>query len=183
MDQFANKLDDHTIQFVRILPGPIEKIWSYLADSDKRGEWFAKGELPDKVGEPFELRFKHSELSPHSAPPPERMKEVDAKGHSATNILLKKEPPHLLTFTFGPSTRDHAERSEVEFRLSQEGDPKDNKVRLTLTHSKIPDAEYRTNVTGGWHSHLAVLQYRAEGKVPPAFWDVWRQSQSVYEKQ
>ena len=58
MQDLANRVDDHTIQFVRILPGPIEKIWSYLVDSDKRGEWFAKGDLPDKVGEKFELRWK-----------------------------------------------------------------------------------------------------------------------------
>jgi uncharacterized protein YndB with AHSA1/START domain len=85
MSELATRIDDHTIQFVRILPGPIEKIWSYLTDSEKRGQWFAKGELPAKVGEPFTLSFKHSEMSPHQAPAPERMKEVDAKGHSSTN--------------------------------------------------------------------------------------------------
>src|ERR1700759_2010276 len=135
---YAKPLDEHTIQFVRILPGPIEKIWSYLEDSDKRGQWFAKGELPKKVGETFELRFKHSELSPNQAQAPERMKEVDQHGHSATNTLLKFEPPHVLAFTFGPSTRADVDQSMVEIRLKEDGD----KVRLTLTHSKIPDRGY-----------------------------------------
>jgi uncharacterized protein YndB with AHSA1/START domain len=181
MEDFATKLNDRTIQFVRILPGPIEKIWEYLADSDKRGEWFAKGAF-GKVGEPFELRWKHSELSPNQATPPERMAEMDKNGHSATNILLKWEPPHLLVFTFGTEKLPPGERSEVEFRLAQEGDIKDNKVRFTLTHSKIPDRAYAVNVSGGWHAHLDVLQYRAEGKVPPAFWDVWRKTEDTYEK-
>ena len=41
------------MQFVRILPGPIEKIWDYLWDGEKRGEWFATGAMPTKVGETF----------------------------------------------------------------------------------------------------------------------------------
>jgi hypothetical protein len=177
MQALANRTDDHTIQFVRILPGPIEKIWEYLYDSEKRGTWFAKGSF-GKVGEPFELRWKHSELSPHSAVPPESMAEMDRTGHKATNILLKVEKPHLLVFTFGGSKMSPDTISEVEFKLEEVGD----KVRFTLTHSKIPDESYRTGVTGGWHSHLEVLQYRAEGKTPPAFWDVWRDVQKAYGK-
>jgi uncharacterized protein YndB with AHSA1/START domain len=177
MQDLANRIDDHTIQFVRILPGPIEKVWDYLYDSDKRGEWFARGDFPSKVGEPFELRWKHSELSPHSAPPPDGMAEMDKTGHKAVNTLLKIEPPHLLVFTFGGSKMAPDKISEVEFRLEALSD---NKVRFTLTHSKIPDESYRTGVTGGWHSHLEVLQYRAEGKTPPAFWDIWRDVQKAY---
>ena len=182
MDTFAKKLDDHTIQFVRILPGPIEKVWDYLADGKKRGLWFAGGDLPSKVGETFEMRFKHSELSPNQAPPPERLKEMDAKGHKSSNVLLALEPPHRLVFTFG-GEKNPDEVSEVEFKLTQEGPPADNKVRFTLTHSKIPNRNIMLGVSGGWHSHLDVLQYRAEGKVPPAFWDIWRQNNDgVYEK-
>jgi uncharacterized protein YndB with AHSA1/START domain len=174
MGNKATRLDKQTLQFVRILPGPIEKIWNYLADGKKRGEWFASGPLPAHVGEPFELRFKHSELSPNQAPPPEKYIEMDKNGHTSTNTLLAFEPPHRLAFTFGPD-------SEVEFLLKQEGDPNNNKVRLTLTHSKIPSDDFARDVTGGWHSHLDILQYRAEGRTPPAFWDVWRQAQAVYE--
>ena len=180
MEALARKIDDHTIQFVRILPGPIEKIWDYLYDSDKRGQWFARGKMPDKVGDDFELVWKHSELSPHSASPPEGMAEMDKNGHRSTQTLLKKEPPHLLVFTFG---KPGSEKSEVEFRLEKIGDPKDNKVRFTLTHSKIPDEAYRSGVSVGWQSHLEALQYRAEGKTPPAFWDIFREAQAAYQKQ
>jgi len=180
-DDFATKIDDHTIQFVRILPGPIEKVWSFLEDSDKRGQWFAKGSLPGKVGETFELRFKHSEISLHQAPAPERMAELDKTGHSSTNRLLAFDPPHRLTFTFDSST-DPQTASRVEFLLTPEGDPKDNKVRLTLTHSKIRDRGGMLAVSGGWHTHLEMLRYRAEGQTPPAFWDVWRKYDGVYDK-
>jgi hypothetical protein len=62
----------------------------------------------------------------------------------------------------------------VEFRLKVEGDPKGNKMRLTLTHNRIPDRPYMLGVSGGWHAHLAVRQYRAEGKEPPVFRDRFR---------
>lgn len=177
MDDFATRSDATTIQFVRLLPGPIERVWSYLWDGQKRGEWFASGDMPQKVGETFHMRFKHSTLSPHHAEPPERMREMDRLGHTSTNVLLAYEPPHRLAFTFG-GEKNPDRISEVEFRLEPEGD----KVRLTLTHKKIPDRDIMVGVSGGWHSHLAVLEYRLRDEVPPAFWDVWRRTEGVYEK-
>ena len=179
MDNFAKRIDEHTVQFVRILPGPIERIWPYLWDGKKRGEWFASGDMPTRAGESFEMHFKHSTLSPNQAPPPPQFMEMDKNGHHSRIVLLACEPPHRLVFTFGD---EKGVASEVEFRLDPEGDPKDNKVRFTLTHSKIPDRAFAAGVSGGWHAHLAILQDKAEGKVPPAFWDVWRQTDGVYDK-
>ena len=179
MDAYGKRIDPYTVQFVRLLPGPIERIWAFLWDSDKRGEWFARGAMPTKPGEGFEMHFKHSTLSPNQAEPPERMREMDKTGHNSRNILLAYEPPHRLVFSFGPDAR---EDSEVEFVLKEEGDPKNNLVRLTLTHRKIPNRKYALDVSGGWHSHLAILQAKAEGRVPPAFWDVWRETDGVYER-
>ena len=181
MGSKATRINESTLQFVRILPGPIDKVWDYLTDAKKRGEWFASGPLPAKVGESFEMRFKHSDLSPHSAAPPPQMAEMDRTGHTSRNMLLAYEPPHRLAFTFG-GEKDPAKTSEVEFRLSQEGDPKDNKVRLTLTHSKIANDDIADGVSVGWHSHLDILQSRTEGTTPPAFWDVWRNARSLYDK-
>src|ERR1700761_9662839 len=80
MGDKAKRLDANTLQFVRVMPGPIEKVWDYLTDPKKRGEWFASGPLPAKVGERFEMRFKHSDLSPHTAAPPPQMEEMDRNG-------------------------------------------------------------------------------------------------------
>jgi uncharacterized protein YndB with AHSA1/START domain len=176
MNEYAEELNTNTIRFERLLPGPIERVWDYLYDEKKRSEWFASGIMPANPGETFEMRFKHSEYSPNQSTPPDRMREVDENGHSSTNILLKCEPPHLLAFTFGPQTRS-SEPSEVEFRLDQEGD----KVRLTLTHRKIPDRNFKLSVSGGWHSHLDILRYKLESKTAPGFWDVWRKYDGIYE--
>jgi uncharacterized protein YndB with AHSA1/START domain len=181
MSDFAEKLNDHVIRFVRILPGPIERVWEYLYDGDKRGRWFASGPLPGKVGETFHMQFKHGNLSPHQVEPPEKMREIDRNGHGSTNVLLACEPPHRLVFTFG-GEKDPARVSEVEFVLKTEGDPKDNKVRLTLTHTRIPDRGNMVGVSGGWHAHLDVLEYRLRDETPPAFWDIWRRYDGVYDK-
>lgn len=177
MGSKATRINDSTLQFVRILPGPIEKVWDYLTDAKKRGEWFASGPLPAKVGERFEMRFKHSDLSPNQATPPDQYIEMDKNGHTSSNILLAFEPPHRLAFTFG-GEKNPANVSEVEFLLQVEGD----KVRLTLTHSKIPTDDYADGVSVGWHSHLDILQSRTEGTTPPAFWDVWRDARKIYDK-
>ncbi len=152
MDQFGKRIDDHTVQFERLLPGPVEKIWAYLTDGEKRGRMVRRAApFPPRSGEEFELRFKHSELSPHKAPPPERFKEMDANGFQSKERLLALEPMRRLVHTFGEAIR---RLREVEFLLTPEG----NKVRLTLTHRKIPDRAYAVNISGGWHSHLSILQ-------------------------
>jgi uncharacterized protein YndB with AHSA1/START domain len=44
-----------TITIQRLLPGPIERVWSYLTDSDLRSRWLGAGEMEMKAGAPFEL--------------------------------------------------------------------------------------------------------------------------------
>jgi len=177
-DQFGVRVDDRTVRFERLLPGPIEKVWPYLADSDKRAQWFTSGALPAKVGDTFEMKFHHADYSPHKAPPPPGYEKVDSEGHSMTSVLLALEPPHRLAFSFGKSV-DPGEYTEVDIRLTPQAD---GKVKLTLTHSKLPDRDYTLNISGGWHCHLTMLEEKANGRVPPSIWDVWRQLQGVYDK-
>jgi uncharacterized protein YndB with AHSA1/START domain len=94
------------------------------------------------------------------------------------STLLALEPPHRLAFTFGKEITP-GQYSEVDIRLTPQAD---GKVKLTLTHSKLPDRKYALNISGGWHSHLTMLQYKAEGQTPPSIWDVWRQVDGVYDK-
>lgn len=171
MDKFGKRVAPQTVVFERLLPGPIERVFQFLWDEDKRRLWFTSGKMPTTPGESFTQRWKHSEYSPLPSEPPERMQEVDRNGHSSTNVLLAYEPPHRLAYTFGQG-------SEVEFVLKPEGD----KVRLVLTHSKLPDRAYTLNISGGWHSHLDVLEYHLQGETPPGFWDVWRKVEGVYDK-
>jgi len=64
------------------------------------------------------------------------------------------------------------------FELEPQGD----KVLLTLTHHKLANRDEMVDVSGGWHTHLAVLVDKAHGRVPPAFWDLWRSIDGQYDQ-
>ena len=102
MDNYATRPDEHSVQFVRILPGPIERVWDYLWDGKKRGEWFASGPMPVKPGENFDLHFKHSTLSPNQAPPPEKFTETTMmdvvraiRSNTNAQVTLVEAKPNL----------------------------------------------------------------------------------------
>ena len=170
MNDFGHVLSPTEVRFERLLPGPIETVWEFLVDSKKRGEWFASGPMEQHVGGTLELNFKHQDLSPNKAPPPERFKEMDKTGHKAKERVLAIEPPRLLTITFGGT-------SEVTFELT----PRGKDVLLTLTHRKIASRKDMVGFSGGWHSHLEMLVEKAWGRVPDAFWTVWQRIDGKYE--
>jgi uncharacterized protein YndB with AHSA1/START domain len=119
------------------------------------------------------MRFKHSDLSPLKAPPPEKYREMDEKGHTAEETITELDPPRRLAFTWGGQGGDP---SEVVFELT----PRGEKVLLTLTHRKLPNDAERTGTAGGWHCHLTILAEKLEGRTPPAFWDVFRKIDAEY---
>ena len=163
------------VRFERLLPGPIEMVWEFLVDSDKRGQWLASGPMELKEGGAIELRFQHRDLSPHKVAPPERYKEMDEKGHVAHERVLRVEPPRLLVISWDGKSW---EKSEVTFELVPEG----KNVRLILTHKNLPNRAAMVGTSGGWHTHLDVLVERANGRVPKAFWTVFGDIESQYDK-
>ena len=60
------------IRFERLLPGPIERVWAYLTESEKRSRWLASGEMDIRIGGRVELNFFHANLAPHDDPIPEK---------------------------------------------------------------------------------------------------------------
>jgi uncharacterized protein YndB with AHSA1/START domain len=163
-----------TVRFERLLPGPIERVWSYLVESDKRGKWFASGEMEPRVGGTVEFFIRHADLSIHQAPIPERYRAVE-NGHRSRQRVLQFEPPRVLAFTFGEPPQ---EASEVTFELTPQGD----KVLLVLTHRKLANKKMMEGVSGGWHSHLSVLVERLNNREPRAFWTIHGEIDGVYEK-
>jgi len=169
MKDYPTGLSATEVRFERLLPGPIEKVWTYLTDPNKRGEWLASGRIEPKVGGKIALHFKHAELSPNQAPPPEKYAKMDVEGHHAEETVTEFDPPRRLAFTWGGN-------SEVVFELA----PKDGKVLLTLTHRKLPTEAERDGNAAGWHCHLTVLVAKLEGRIPPAFWDIFRKVSEEY---
>jgi uncharacterized protein YndB with AHSA1/START domain len=171
---YATVLEPGTIRFERLLPGPIERVWSYLVDSDKRAQWLASGEMEPRAGAAAKLKFRHSSLSRNTAPIPEPYTNME-EGQVTEHTVTRCEPPRLLSWSWG-SGKDGP--SEVTFELTPEGD----KVRLVLTHRRLRDRKAMLAVGPGWHSHLAVLVSRLQGREPEAFWGSFTEAKSEYEK-
>lgn len=149
------------LRIVRILPGPIERVWDYLTDPEKRARWFAGGPLEQRVGGRVAFHVRHKNLAPDETPPVEHRESHDP-GRHVSGTVTRCEPPRILAFTFA-----HYGDSEATFELTPQGE----NVRLVLTHRGTgDDLSYMTGFASGWHTHLAHLVALLEGGPRPAFW-------------
>ncbi|MEZ0326605.1 MAG: SRPBCC family protein [Fimbriimonas sp.] len=174
MSEFGVVLSPSEIKFERLLPGPIERVWNYLADSEMRGKWFASGEMELREGGAVELRFQHDNLSPTKEETPEKYKGM-ANGHISHGRITHCDPPRLLSFLWHEENGDD---TEMTFELLPKGD----EVLLTLTHTRLKSREEMRNVAGGWHSHLAILEDNLRGVTPRPFWSTHAVIEAEYEK-
>jgi uncharacterized protein YndB with AHSA1/START domain len=175
MIEYGAIVDAGCVQFQRLLPGPIERVWAYLTECERRGTWLAPGEMDLRLGGRVTLAFRHANLSPGTQEPtPERFKRYEA-GHTQYGRITRLDPPRLLSYTWGGESD---EDSEVTFELAPEGD----QVRLTLTHRRLPDRGAMANVAGGWHTHLRFLSDQLEGRAPANFWSLFTTIEGEYER-
>lgn len=173
MDSFGKFSEPETIRFERLLPGPIERVWAYLTESDKRGQWLAAGKMELRVGGKVELLFNHDNLTPHEDPTPEKYKDQE-EGSSMEGKITQLDPPHLLSYTWG---EDAGFDSEVTFELT----PEDDKVLLTLTHRRLgTDREMLKGIAAGWHTHLGILSDKLSDREPKPFWSVHMELEEMY---
>jgi uncharacterized protein YndB with AHSA1/START domain len=166
LDTYGKLTAPDTLHLERLLPGPIERVWSYLTDSDLRRKWLAAGDMPLTKGAEFQMTWRNDDLTTPSGTRPEGF----GAEHSMTSRILEATPPTRLAFTFGT-------HGEVEIDLAPQG----NKVLLTLTHRRIADRAMVLMVGPGWHAHLDVLRALMEGAKPAPFWDMWRQLKLDYD--
>src|ERR1700720_2913456 len=68
-DEYGEVREPETFRIERLLPGPIERVWSYLTEPEKRKKWFGAGEVELRVGGRVALRFRFSELTAEKTPP------------------------------------------------------------------------------------------------------------------
>ncbi|KAF1717716.1 ATPase [Pseudoxanthomonas yeongjuensis] len=165
---YATLVAADTVRFERILPGPVERVWAFLTESDKRAQWLAAGEMELREGGSVELVFRNSELTANDDPPPEKYARYGAESRMHGRIIAC-EPPRLLAYTWDGT-------SEVRFELSAQGD----EVRLLLTHTRLPDREQMLSVAGGWHTHLDILVDRLDGRMSPGFWTTHTRLEAEY---
>jgi uncharacterized protein YndB with AHSA1/START domain len=160
------------VRFVRLLPGPIERLWAYLVDGDKRAKWFAGGTTEPRVGGKVELFMRHKNLDPQGQPKPE-FAEYHDPGKSSPGRVTRWEPPRVFAFIWGEEPGD----SEVTFELTPQG----SLVQLVLTHRATGGRDELKNVSGGWHTHLDILQAHLAGQPIPPLWSTADRLHAEYQ--
>ncbi len=171
MSEYGRATGKDTVRLERLLPGPIERVWAYLTESEKRGKWLASGEMELRVGGNVQLRFLHSSLTPHQEPTPERFKHMDC-GVGFDGRVTACDPPRLLAYTWGGET------SEVTFELTPQGE----KVLLVVTHTRLRDRDEMTNVAAGWHTHLGILEDHLLEQTCRPFWSTHERLEQEYKQ-
>lgn len=171
MSEYGEAIAKDTVRLERLLPGPIERVWAYLTESEKRGKWLASGEMELRVGGKVQLRFLHSSLTPHQEPTPERFKNMDC-GVGFDGRVTQCDPPHLLAYTWDGDT------SEVKFELTSQGE----NVLLVITHTHLRDRDEIVNVAAGWHAHVSIMEDNLRNQIPPPFWSTWQRLEEEYKR-
>lgn len=173
-DRFGSLAAADTVRIERLLPGPIERVWAYLTESEQRGRWLATGAMDLRVGGAVELLFANDELTRDDDPPPPKYASDGCEGRQIGRITAI-DPPRLLSYSWdaaGPAP------SEVSFELSPLGD----QVQLIVTHRRLPDREQIVSVAGGWHAHLGILVALLSDQPPEGFWRSHTRLEAEYER-
>jgi uncharacterized protein YndB with AHSA1/START domain len=157
-----------TLTMKRQLPGPIDRVWAYLTESDLRRRWLAAGDMEMREGAAFELVWRNSELTD----PPGAKPDGFGDEHRLDSEITELDPPRLLGFTWGST-------GGVTMELEEVGD----KVLLTVTHRRILDRSSQLNISAGWHAHLDMLAAQLAGEpLSQPFWDRWLGLKADYER-
>src|SRR6516162_7512999 len=116
-DAYGMLTEPATLKIQRLLPGPIERVWAYLTESELRRKWLAAGEMQMRIGAPFELVWRNDELT---NPPGKRPPDINAEQRMQSRII-ELDPPRKLVIAWGTA-------GDVSFELEQ----RESQVLLTL---------------------------------------------------
>lgn len=167
LDAYGELIEPATLKIQRLLPGPIERIWAYLTESELRRQWLAAGDMEMKAGTPFELVWRNNDLADSPGERPSGFPDEQRMQSRITEL----DPPRKLAIAWGGS-------GDVSFELVPQG----KEVLLTVIHRRLPDRPTLLKVAAGWHMHLDILAARAGGRKTEPFWDGWRRLQREYDR-
>lgn len=135
-----------TITFERHLPGPRERVWEFLTDSQHIADWFGGGPMK------YEIE-------------PRRGGSVSLADDHIRGVVTQWNPPSRLIYTWNVFSPGDFEspfpESYVKFELQSDGE----QVLLTLTHLPVLE-EYEGRTMMGWHTFLARLEALVRGETP-----------------
>jgi uncharacterized protein YndB with AHSA1/START domain len=129
-----------TVQFERILPGPIERVWAFLTETSRLPGWFGEGTIEPRVGG-----------------------AVNLMGGHFRGVVTQWQPPRRLTYSINLFNPGDAESHYPESYLMMELEPRGSEVLLTLTHQPVLDRFEKQNAMG-WHTFLDMLGAALRGE-------------------
>jgi uncharacterized protein YndB with AHSA1/START domain len=150
MSHDGSILDLHTVEFKRLIPGPIELAWDYLTKPELLRTWFADMAVEPRVGGAVVIRFSEDEA-------------CNTTGVRGTVSEFRK--PHVIAFSWiqqrlqPDGSRTGVDEGSVRFELAERGE----KVLLTLLHTGLPIHEL-ANHSAGWDSFLRNLDSLISGR-------------------
>ena len=157
-----------TVRLERLLPGPVERVWAFITESDKRAKWLCAGEFDLRVGGRVRLQFDNSRLPNEGATPPEyKGRGMGQFEGVITRLELNRVLAHTWTWNGGDT--------EVTYQLA----PRGNDVLLTIVHRRL-GKDLVPAVMGGWDVHSGILEDLLNGVEPRPFWKTHSRLEKEY---
>ena len=159
MTEFGFFPNTESVRFERSLPGPIDRVWSYLTEAEALSTWFARGRIEPRLGGRITLAFPN-----------------EKGGAKIQGIVRRFEPPRALAYTWILGLPNGASQESL---AAFDMEPEDARVKLVLTHQSIA-AGFRPHTAAGWHALLDELEAQLDGVAPEPFIEIVRRVYPVY---
>ena len=104
-DAYGVLTEPASLKIQRLLPGPIERVWAYLTQSELRRQWLAAGQMDTRAGAEFEFVWRNDELTD---PPGQRPPGFPEERRMRSRVIAV-DPPRRLVIAWGAA-------GEVSFR-------------------------------------------------------------------
>jgi uncharacterized protein YndB with AHSA1/START domain len=167
MNRPVTVIEPGTVKLERLLPGPLERVWAYITESDKRAKWLCAGDWDLRVGGKVSLEFDNSRLAGEKNPP-------GRGAHVSTGVVTRIEPPRLLAHTW--TWKGTGDDMEVSYELT----PRGKDVLLVIVHRRVKGRELQAGVMGGWDVHTGILEDVLKGVEPRPFWKTHSKLEAEY---
>jgi uncharacterized protein YndB with AHSA1/START domain len=138
-------IDRWTIEYVRIYPHPIERVWRAITDPKEFGIWFIPGSIELSAGGAYRFGGDNPDFAGH---------------------IVAIDPPHLIRFGGAARPIEGGENGWFQYQLSEvEGGTRTVFMQYfppDLDYTQSPDeylggdlpvagAPWKPGVVGGWH--------------------------------
>lgn len=134
------------VKFKRILPGPAEKVWKHLTETELLPSWFGDNSVIE----------------------PRRGGKVSLMDGHIRGVVTQWRPPYKLIYTWNVFEQGAPEDADSDypesyptFELEEQG----NDVILTFQHFPVPE-RFMPQTKTGWHTMLDIVEAALRGETP-----------------